>query len=180
MRKTLLATTAAASLLAFGATAQQAPDPAAPSAPAPMVPADPATPAAPADAVPDAMMPTAPSAAQGTDAAAPAATPLENAATPLLTPVEAAEISADALIGATIQTPSGDNIAQVDDVLMRPEGGVESVVAQFGGFLGFGSSKVLLSMDEIEVMKDETGAFVVQTSLTPESLEGRPEYQSEN
>ena len=153
MRKTLLATTAAASLLAFGATAQQAPDPAAPSAPAPIVPADRAT---------------------------PAATPLENAATPLMTPVEAAEISADALIGATIQTPSGDNIAQVDDVLMRPEGGVESVVAQFGGFLGFGSSKVLLSMDEIEVMKDETGAFVVQTSLTPESLEGRPEYQSEN
>ena len=35
-------------------------------------------------------------------------------------------------------------------------------------------------MDEIEVMQDEAGSYVVQTSLTPESLEGRPDYQAAN
>ena len=57
---------------------------------------------------------------------------------------------------------------------------MENVVAQFGGFLGFGSNKVLLTMDEIEVMQDEAGNFVVQTALTPELLEGRPDYEDEN
>ena len=51
-------------------------------------------------------------------------------------------------------------------------------MAQFGGFLGFGSNTVLLTMDEIEVLQDEAGNIVVQTSLTPESLEGRPDYQA--
>ena len=76
-------------------------------------------------------------------------------------------------------TMDGENIASVEDVLMAADGSaVESVVAQFGGFLGFGANKVQLTMDEIEVMQDEAGAFVVQTTLTPESLKGRPEYQA--
>lgn len=96
-----------------------------------------------------------------------------------LTPVLAADLSADKLIGATIQTANAENIAEVDDVLMSPDGTVGSIVAQFGGFLGFGSNKVELTLDEIEVLEDQSGAFVVQTDLTPEALEGRPEYQAE-
>jgi hypothetical protein len=75
----------------------------------------------------------------------------------------------------------GENIAEVEDVLMAADGSaVESIVAQFGGFLGFGANKVELSMDEVEVMQDEAGSYVVQTSITPESLEGRPEYEAAN
>jgi hypothetical protein len=65
-------------------------------------------------------------------------------------------------------------------VLMTPDGAVENIVATFGGFLGFGSNTVLLTLDEIEVMQDEAGNFVVQTSLTPEALEGRPDYEAVN
>jgi hypothetical protein len=196
MRRTLLATTAVASMLAFGAAAQEAADPAVPAAPmdAPAVeaPAD-ATPAEPAmpeaDAAADVTAPEAPAtetAQEPTaplDPAAPGAAPMDPAVADVdrvLTPVQTAEISADALIGTTIQTMDGENIAEVEDVLVSADGAVEHVVAQFGGFLGFGSNKVLLTMDEIEVMQDEAGVFVVQTALTPESLEGRPEYQAEN
>jgi len=221
MRRMILATTALTSMLAFGAVAQEAADPAAPAvdpaapatgAPAEVMPVDPAKPAVPeADAAAEETMPAdpatdtaeeampadpatdtaeevAPEATPGMDTAqepaAPGAAPLDPAATdlgPVLTPVQTAEISADRLIGASIQTMNGENIAQVEDVLMAADGSaVESVVAQFGGFLGFGSNKVLLTMDEIEVMQDEAGNFVVQTELTPESLEGRPEHQAEN
>jgi sporulation protein YlmC with PRC-barrel domain len=197
--RTLLATTAFASLLAFGATAQQATEPAAPAtdAPAEAMPAEPAAPALPdADAAADETMePATDTAEDATDAmpdvdtaeepAAPGAEPLDGATTadvgPVLTPVAAGDISADRLIGAQIQTVDGEDIAEVEDVLMAADGStVESVVAQFGGFLGFGSNKVELTMDEIEVMQDESGTYVVQTSITPESLEGRPEYEAAN
>ena len=196
MRSTLLATTAVASMLAFGAAAQEAADPAVPAAPmdAPAVeaPADamPAEPAMPeADAAADVTAPEAPATetaqepAAPLDPAAPGAAPMDPAVADVdrvLTPVQTTDISADALIGTTIQTMDGENIAEVEDVLVSADGAVEHVVAQFGGFLGFGSNKVLLTMDEIEVMQDEAGIFVVQTALTPESLEGRPEYQAEN
>jgi hypothetical protein len=230
MLRTLFATTALTSMLAFGAIAQQAADPAAdplvpPSADAPAdatqapeTAQDPGamTPAAPSTETaqqPDAAIPEATETAEQPDAAMPEVPAAETAedpgamtqeqpatetvqdqapdamvpgdpaltdAGPVLTPVAAAEISADTLIGATIQTPAGENIAEVDDVLLTPDGGVENLVAEFGGFLGFGSNTVLLTMDEIEVLQDEAGNFVVQTSLTPEALEGRPEYQPEN
>jgi hypothetical protein len=35
-------------------------------------------------------------------------------------------------------------------------------------------------MDEIEVLRDEAGNLVVQTDLTPEALEGRPDYEAAN
>ena len=136
-----------------------------------------------ADSAADVIAPEAPATDTAQEPAAPGAAPLDPAVAdvaPVLTPVATADISADALIGATIQTMDGENIASVEDVLVSADGAVEHVVAQFGGFLGFGSNKVLLTMDEIEVMQDEAGGFVVQTALTPESLEGRPDYQAEN
>jgi PRC-barrel domain len=202
MRRTFLATTALASMLAFGAAAQQATDPAAPAmdAPAEIAPDS----MAPESMAPDSMAPeaTEPAADAGDetmpatepaidtaqdpatpDATTPGMAPMDPAVTdagPVLTPVESGDISADTLIGATIQTFDGDNIATVEDVLVSADGAVENVVAEFGGFLGFGSNTVLLTMDEIEVLQDEGGAFVVQTSLTPQALEGRPDYVAEN
>ena len=97
----------------------------------------------------------------------------------MLTPVVAADVSVDELKGANIQTRDGQGVAQIDDVLMTPDGKIENVVAQFGGFLGFGGTKVLLAPDEIEVFQDQSGTYVVQTDLTPDALEGRPEYKVE-
>ena len=180
----------------------QAPAELAPSAPAPDTEAQSTEPAAPMGAEPStetAQEPAAPLPADPTtDTAAEPAAPMgtdpatETAQDPAgsmmapdagsemaLTPVAPADISADKLIGANIQTANAENIATIDDVLLGADGSVESVVAQFGGFLGFGSNKVLLTLDEIEVLQDEAGTFVVQTDLTPESLEGRPEYTAE-
>lgn len=180
----------------------QAPAEMAPATPDPAAEAQSTEPMAPAGAEPMTETADDPGAMPATDAPAmdtaedPAATPMapatetaqepampgtmtdSAAGEPVLTPVVAGDISADKLIGANIQTRASENIATVDDVLMAPDGTVESVVAQFGGFLGFGSNKVLLTPDEIEVLQDEGGTFVVQTDLTPESLEGRPEYQA--
>lgn len=112
------------------------------------------------------------------------AAPVEAPATPMapaveapgLTAIEVGTVSADQLIGASITNPAGETLASVDDALMAADGTLESVVAKFGGFLGFGSNTVLLQPDELQFFHDEGGKLVVQTTLTPEALKDRPDY----
>lgn len=149
MFKTMLAGTALATSLAFGAYAQTATEPA---APAPVAPMESTTPMAP---VGD----------------APGLNGIEG-----LTAIDAGTVSADNLIGATITNPAGETLASVDDALMTPDGKLEGIVAKFGGFLGFGSNTVLLEPTELQFFHDAGGNLVVHTMLTPASLEGRPDY----
>jgi cellulose biosynthesis protein BcsQ len=41
---------------------------------------------------------------------------------------------------------------------------------------GAGKTTVLLTMDEINVVQDADGRNFVMTDLTPDGLQGRPEY----
>ncbi len=91
--------------------------------------------------------------------------------------INISEVSADRLMGASITTMDGESIASVEDVIITDDGQVESLVAQFGGFLGFGSNQVLLTPDEVTLLEGEDGALMVQTNLTPESIEDRPAYE---
>jgi PRC-barrel domain len=215
MLKTLLATSAVASVLAWSAVAQTAPEAVIEESTPPatavdqaqevqneMAPADPGAasetaeetvpdPLAPAPAeemtaepAPDPMAPAEGMTAEPSpDPMAPAgemtADPAPGAGPALeegWSTVDVATISTDTLIGATIQTYGHEDIAEVQDVLLNQQGQVENVVARFGGFLGFGETTVLLTMDEISVVKDGNDRMFVLTDLSPEALEGRPEY----
>ena len=134
---------------------------------------DPAAPA-PADTMAEEPAATSPADTMAADPAAPAdAVPLEEG----WSEVDVATISTDSLIGADIRTYEDETVASVQDVLLSPEGQVENVVARFGGFLGFGETTVLLSLDEIAVVKDADENMRVLTDLTPEALKDRPEYE---
>jgi hypothetical protein len=91
--------------------------------------------------------------------------------------VDVAGLSADELIGEDIVHMDDETIATIDDILVTDTGEVESVVARFGGFLGFGADRVLLSMEEIDIIRDADDNVVVRSNLTPEEIEGRPEYE---
>jgi PRC-barrel domain len=197
MLKTFLATTAIASLATFGVFAQTSSSEQTPATVEnQLAPAD--APAAEADGTilpeadesaqdPAAAMPE--TTAEDADSAAPdapmqaedqPATGIAPAGAPMqegYTEVDVATLSADNLMGTSIQTHDDESIAEVTDVILSSEGQVENVVAQFGGVLGFGADKVLLSMDDIEVLKDPNDNLVVRTSLTPEELEARPPYE---
>lgn len=90
--------------------------------------------------------------------------------------VDLGAVSSEDLSGAQIRNVDGEDIATVDDVILTMDGQVESIVAKFGGFLGFGSSTVALSLDEVNVVQDGAGEIVVLTELTPDDLKGRPEF----
>jgi len=91
-------------------------------------------------------------------------------------PVEVSMLTADQIIGANIRNADGETVASVSDLVLGADGKAESVAAKFGGFLGFGSNTVLLTLDEIEFMQNDSGTVALRSAVTPESLEGRPDY----
>ncbi len=92
-------------------------------------------------------------------------------------PVDIATLTAEEIIGANVRNVDGEVIASVDDLVLGADGNAESVATTFGGFLGFGSDTVLLQLDEVEIMRNDSGTVALRTSLTPETLEGRPTHE---
>jgi hypothetical protein len=142
---------------------------------------DPAAPA-PADTMAEdpAVTPPADTMAEDPAATPPADTMAEDPAVPLedgWSEVDVATISTDSLIGADIRTYDQETVASIQDVLLSPDGQAESVVARFGGFLGFGETTVLVTMEELTVVKDADENLFVLTNLTPEALKDRPVYE---
>jgi hypothetical protein len=91
-------------------------------------------------------------------------------------PADIATLTAEQIIGADVRNADGEVVASVDDLVLGADGKAESVAAKFGGFLGFGSNTVRLTLDEVEFMKNDSGQVALRTALTPEPLEGRPDY----
>jgi hypothetical protein len=90
--------------------------------------------------------------------------------------VDMAGLSADDLVGEDIVDMDGETIASIDEVLLD-QAGETMLVAQFGGFLGFGSDRVLMSMSDVDVVRDANDRLIVRTNITPEALEARPAYE---
>ncbi|HPG22545.1 MAG TPA: PRC-barrel domain-containing protein [Amaricoccus sp.] len=169
MFKTLFASTALGALLATGAFAQTATETTDPAA-------DPAAPVVENEAPPAEVM-ESPDAEMTAEEAAPLGDPAMVAIPEGWEEMDPSTVSAENLIGADIKTFDGEKVASIDDVLLSDDGKVENVAATFGGFLGFGSDTVLLSMEELDIIKDTNDVIEVRTSLTPESLEGREPYE---
>lgn len=73
-----------------------------------------------------------------------------------------------------------DDIGDVNDIAMSPDGSVEAVIVDIGGFLGMGEHTVALDMNEIRFMQDDSGMRFVAVNSTREELENAPEYEWPN
>jgi hypothetical protein len=91
-------------------------------------------------------------------------------------PVES--VMAEELNGAEIRTATDDErVATVGETMAAADGTVQGIVAEFGGFLGFGRERVMLSVEDFEVFKDPDGRVLIRTGLTRDAMEAMPEYE---
>lgn len=81
----------------------------------------------------------------------------------------------DSLLGASVASPSGDEIGEVVDLLVNSENQIEQAIVEVGGFLGIGSQTVAVKLDTLQQQPDAGEGFV--TSLTEEELKNLPEYR---
>jgi putative membrane protein len=69
--------------------------------------------------------------------------------------------TAEALIGRTVENANGDNLGEINNVIINEKGDVVAVVIGVGGFLGIGEKNVGVPFDELdfktaEALKDRT------------------------
>lgn len=88
-------------------------------------------------------------------------------------------MSASDFIGKTVYDQAGNNIGDVNDLILTGDGNVEAVILGVGGFLGIGEKDVAVNTDAIQIVQDgDNKRLVVQA--TKEALNNAPAYDKNN
>lgn len=90
------------------------------------------------------------------------------------TPIPPHELTADILTDAPVYGADDEKVGTVSHV--HGHGPVMHVVLEVGGFLGIGSKQVLVSADQLNLMRDEHGKVHGATDWTKEQLKELPEH----
>lgn len=95
-----------------------------------------------------------------------------------MTAVTGPDLTAEKLVGTTVYGPNDDNIGSVGDIALSPDGKVDAIIIDVGGFLGMGKKPVAVAMDNLQFMQDANGSLFLYTEFTEEQLKNAPEYDS--
>ena len=88
-------------------------------------------------------------------------------------------MSANDYIGKTVYDQGGNNIGDVNDLIISQDGQVQAVILGVGGFLGIGEKDVAVNTNAIQMVQDgDNKRLVVQA--TKESLNAAPTYDKNN
>ncbi|WP_330646884.1 PRC-barrel domain-containing protein [Thioclava sp. FTW29] len=63
-----------------------------------------------------------------------------------------------------------DDIGEIEDIVLSPEGKMVGVVAEVGGFLDIGDKHVVIPVDATHLVPIDDGKYVVVTSQTEDQL----------
>jgi sporulation protein YlmC with PRC-barrel domain len=83
-------------------------------------------------------------------------------------------VDAEKLIGRTIENANGDNVGEVESVVIDQDGKVRYIIVGVGGFLGIGEKNVALEWEDLTI--SENGEKVV-TAATKDQLAALPEHK---
>lgn len=83
-------------------------------------------------------------------------------------------LSAESLIGADVMNASGDEIGEVQDLVIDSDNKVDKAIVEVGGFLGVGSKFVAVEIAQLKPGAKKKG-FV--TAMTEEELKARAQYE---
>ena len=83
---------------------------------------------------------------------------------------------ASKLIGTTVQTATGDNIGEINELILDNSGKVAAVVVGVGGFLGIGEREVALSYGSLRMNVDANGRSIATVATTKDALKSAPQW----
>lgn len=88
-------------------------------------------------------------------------------------------MSANDYIGKTVYDQGGNNVGEVNDLIVSGDGNVEAVILGVGGFLGIGEKDVAVNTQAIQMVQDGDNTRLV-IAATKETLEAAPSYDRTN
>ena len=92
--------------------------------------------------------------------------------------VRAPRLRASTLMGADLIGPNGDEVAEIDDIVINKRGD-NYVIVSFGGFLGLGDDQAAVPLKAIQIRRENGDADSVQLLLpmTVEQLKSAPRFK---
>jgi len=90
--------------------------------------------------------------------------------------VEPLPVSVMSILGKKVQSPNGDDLGRVVDVLADSGGRVRVAIIDFGGFLGVGDRKIAVDWPLLRFNPDRSDPSLL-LSLSREKLKAAPEYK---
>ena len=90
--------------------------------------------------------------------------------------IDVAVLTFDDLLGADVYDEIHQTIANVSDVLLGPDGQVDRLIIDVGGFLGIGAKSVAFDADELEFYKGPFDDLRVYIPMTEDEVRDKPEY----
>jgi sporulation protein YlmC with PRC-barrel domain len=92
-------------------------------------------------------------------------------------PMAQEQLTADTLMGANVWDGQNQQIGQVEDLVLAADGAqIEAIVLDVGGFIGIGTHRVALNLQEVDIFWGDAQQEVrVQVPMTQEQLEQMPE-----
>jgi hypothetical protein len=87
-----------------------------------------------------------------------------------------ATLKSEDLKGIDVIDPKGQKIAKINDFVLTPDGKVDAVVVDFGGFLGIGSKQVALAYEGLKFLADASNHRYLQVNVTKDQLDKAPAY----
>jgi hypothetical protein len=89
------------------------------------------------------------------------------------------QISANTYIGQSVYNAENKSIGEIDDLIMKKDGGLVAAVVGVGGFLGIGEKDVAVPIDKITVSQNPQDASMkLTTTETADSLKAAPEFKT--
>jgi len=86
------------------------------------------------------------------------------------------DIRAEDLVGTTVYGANDENVGEVGDVVLTPDGKVDAIIIDVGGFLGIGEKEVAVAMDNLHFMTDGNNNTYLYTNFNKEQLEAATAY----
>lgn len=83
------------------------------------------------------------------------------------------ELRVDWITGATVESPSGENIGSINDLIMDETGQITAAIVGVGGFLGIGEKQVAIDWANLQIDFDGQR---LSTDLSREAADAAPGY----
>ncbi len=80
-----------------------------------------------------------------------------------------ANMKRDAFIGKYLYDKNGDSVAQIEDVKTSPDGKIQAAELDVGGFLGIGSRRISVPVDQLQMKGDR-----IELTMTAEQIRNLP------
>ncbi len=91
--------------------------------------------------------------------------------------VASADLTAEMLKGTTVYDANDAVVGEVGELVLADDGQVKEVVIDVGGFLGMGEKPVALTLEQLEILRQNDGSDLrVYVAATKEELEAMPDY----